>query len=62
MAPPSKLAIATSTLNRTVKEEKSYHAEMRKQEASIDKLEKGDGNDDENAEFLLRQEVCYMCL
>jgi len=61
MAPPSKTHCRSYSANSTVKEEKSYHAEMRKQEASIDKLEKGDGNDDENAEFLLRQEVCYMC-
>jgi len=55
MAPPSQLAIATSALNRLVKEEASYHKELEKQEASIAKLEQGGG--DENAEYTLRQEV-----
>lgn len=54
--PPSKLAIATSSLNRLVKEEKSYHEEFKHQEASIAKLEQG-GSSDENAEYMLRQEV-----
>ena len=56
MAPPSQLAIATSSLNRLVKEERSYHQELKQQEASIAKLEQG-GGDDENAEYQLRQEV-----
>ena len=55
MPPPSQLAIATSALNRLVKEEASYHKELEKQEASIAKLEQGGG--DENAEFTLKQEV-----
>lgn len=54
--PPSQLAIATSSLNRLVKEEKSYQEEAKGQEASIAKLERGDSGD-ENAEFMLRQEV-----
>lgn len=60
MGPPSQLAIATSALNRLVKEEKSYHTEFDKQLASIAKLEQGGGGDDENAEFTLRQEVCLI--
>jgi len=55
MAPPTQLAIATSVLNRLVKEEGSYHKELEQQQASIAKLEQGGG--DENAEFQLRQEV-----
>jgi tubulin-specific chaperone A len=55
MGPPSQLAIATSSLNRLVKEERSYHRELEQQEASIAKLEQGGG--DENAEYVLRQEV-----
>lgn len=57
MPPPSQLAIATSVVNRLVKEEASYHQEREHQEASIAKLEQGSGGDDDNAEFTLRQEV-----
>ena len=56
MAPPSQLSIATSVLNRLVKEEKSYHQEAEHQEGRIAKLEQGSSND-ENAEYTLRQEV-----
>lgn len=56
MPAPSQLAIATSALNRLVKEEASYHKESESQQARIAKLEQG--NDaDENAEYTLRQEV-----
>jgi tubulin-specific chaperone A len=57
MGPPSRLAIATQSLNRLVKEEKSYHKELEQQEARIAKLQQG-GSGDENAEFTLKQEVC----
>jgi hypothetical protein len=57
MPAPSPLAIATSSLNRLVKEEASYHKELEHQQASIAQLEQG-GNEDENAEYQLRQEVC----
>jgi len=57
MAPPSKIAIATSVLNRLVKDEASYHKEYDLQQASIAKLEAGENADDENAEFQLKQEV-----
>jgi tubulin-specific chaperone A len=55
MAPPSKLAVATSSVMRLVKEEASYHKEMAQQEARIKKLE-GDTTD-ENTEYQLKQEV-----
>jgi tubulin-specific chaperone A len=55
MPPPSKLAVATSSLTRLVKEEASYHKEMEQQQARIKKLEAG--SDEENAEYMLRQEV-----
>jgi len=55
MAPPSKLAIATSAVSRLVKEEASYHKEIEYQKARIKKLEAG--SEDENAEFQLKQEV-----
>jgi tubulin-specific chaperone A len=56
MGPPSQLSIATSSLNRLVKDEKSYHREAEHQESRIAKLEQG-GSNDENAEYTLRQEV-----
>ncbi|KAF2422457.1 tubulin-specific chaperone-like protein Rbl2 [Tothia fuscella] len=54
MAPPSKLAIATSSLKRLIKEEASYHKELSQQESRIKKLEAG--SEDENAEYQLKQE------
>lgn len=58
MPPPSKLAVATSSLVRLVKEEASYYKEMEQQEARIKKLEAG--SDDENADYLLKQEAGYL--
>lgn len=55
MAPPSKLAIATGSVNRLVKEEASYHKELVQQEERITKLQASEG--DENKEYTLRQEV-----
>lgn len=56
MAPPSQLAIATSAVNRLVKEEASYHKELEHQQARIEKL-KQTSSDEENAEWNLKQEV-----
>jgi len=61
MPAPSPLAIATSALQRLVKEEASYHKELRQQQARIVKLEAqlqhGDQEGEEgNAEFMLGQE------
>lgn len=62
MPAPSQLAIATSALSRLVKEESSYHKELEQQSARIAKLEAGEGADDENAEYILRQHVrFYAC-
>jgi tubulin-specific chaperone A len=55
MPAPSKLVIASNSLQRLIKEEASYHKEQLQQQDRITKLE-GDSTD-ENAEFLLRQEV-----
>jgi hypothetical protein len=55
MAPPSKVAIATGSVNRLVKEEASYHKEIVQQEERIKNLEESAG--DENKEYTLRQEV-----
>ncbi|KAJ4334128.1 tubulin folding cofactor A [Didymella glomerata] len=54
MAPPSKLAVATGSVTRLVKEEVSYHKELVQQEERIKKLEASEG--DENKEYTLRQE------
>jgi hypothetical protein len=60
MPAPSPLVIATSVLNRYVKEEKSYHKELEQQSARIAKLEAGEDADNENAEFILRQQVSVL--
>lgn len=55
---PSKIAVATSSVLRLVKEEASYHKELELQEARIKKLESSTGDD--NAEFQLKQEVYFL--
>jgi tubulin-specific chaperone A len=55
MPPPSKIAIATGSVQRLVKEEASYHKEIVQQEERIKKLEESEG--DENKEYTLKQEV-----
>lgn len=56
MAPPSQLAIATSSVQRLVKEEASYHKELAQQEARLEKL-LASKDEDENAEYQLKQEA-----
>lgn len=55
--PPSQLQIATSALQRLVKEEASYHKELESQQKRIADLEKQTDNEDENRDFKLKQEV-----
>ena len=57
MAPRSQLEIFTASVVRLVKEEASYHNEIRQQTERIKKLE-AQNEDDENREYLLNQEVC----
>jgi len=61
MVQPSPLAIATSSVQRLVKEESFYHKDQEKQEARIKKLEEAieaAGADlDSNAEYVVKQEV-----
>ena len=61
MAPPSELAIATSSVNRLLKEEKSYRTELQNQQKRVDKLEAGGEEDEDedvgNVDFRLKQEV-----
>ena len=52
MPAPSQLTIATSAVNRLVKEEASYHKELEQQQARISKLESNNGD-----EYEIRQEV-----
>jgi tubulin-specific chaperone A len=56
MPAPSQLAIATSSVQRLVKEEASYHKELSQQEARLAKLQ-ANKEGDENAEFQLKQEA-----
>jgi hypothetical protein len=59
MAPPSQLSIATSSVQRLVKEEGSYHKELTQQETRLEKLlASKDG--DENAEYQVKQEACLV--
>jgi tubulin-specific chaperone A len=62
MPPASPLAIATSSVQRLVKEEASYHRELEQQTKRLHKLEsEGPGADDEgNHAFLVKQEVCRL--
>jgi tubulin-specific chaperone A len=56
--PPSQVQIATSVLQRLIKEEASYHKELEQQQTRISKLENSDGGENENKDFQLKQEVC----
>lgn len=57
MAPRSQLEITTSSVLRLVKEEASYKRELEQQAERIKKIEAGQGEDDENREYLVKQEV-----
>jgi tubulin-specific chaperone A len=61
MPPPSSLQIATSALLRLVSEKASYHTEALQQEARIKKLQATESGD-ENAEYIIKQEVCIVCV
>ena len=61
---PSQINIATSSLQRLLKEEASYYKEQQQQEARIQKLEKegpASADSDGNQEFVLKQEVSHAC-
>jgi hypothetical protein len=66
MPPPTPLQIATQSVQRLVKEEKSYHEELSQQQERVEKLEKdlksGASSADENAEYVLKQEVSNLQL
>ncbi|KAB5551124.1 tubulin binding cofactor A-domain-containing protein [Coniochaeta sp. 2T2.1] len=58
MPAPSPLDVATQSVQRLVKEEASYHKELDGQKARVEKIEAEikAGTDDENAEYVLKQE------
>ncbi|KAL4807385.1 tubulin binding cofactor A [Aspergillus unguis] len=56
MAPRSQLEITTSALQRLVKEEASYRRELDQQKERIQKLEAQDPSEDENRDYMLKQE------
>jgi tubulin-specific chaperone A len=56
--PRSQLEITTSSVIRLVKEEASYHRELEQQTERLTKLENDQSSEDENKEYLLKQEVC----
>ncbi|EDN10929.1 predicted protein [Histoplasma mississippiense (nom. inval.)] len=58
MPPLSPLSIATAAVQRLVKEEASYHRELKQQEDRIKRLEaEQPGEDvDGNREYMLKQE------
>lgn len=57
MAPRSQLEITTQSVLRLVKEEASYHKELKEQADRVQRLETQENTDDENKEYTLRQEV-----
>ncbi|KAJ5218381.1 uncharacterized protein N7498_000480 [Penicillium cinerascens] len=54
--PRSQLEITTSSVIRLVKEEASYHRELQQQTERLTKLENDQSNEDENKEYVLKQE------
>lgn len=60
MPAPSPLDVAVSSVNRLVKERTSYQKELVSQRARVEKVEAEikAGTGDENAEYVLKQEVC----
>ncbi|KAL3474324.1 tubulin binding cofactor A, partial [Aspergillus californicus] len=56
MAPRSQLEIATGAVQRLIKEEASYKRELEQQKGRIQKLEAQAPSEDENRDYLLKQE------
>jgi len=56
---PSQTKIATSVLQRLLKEEASYYKEAESQKKRISDIEKQNDDQDENRDFKLKQEVGY---
>ncbi|KAL2058998.1 hypothetical protein ABVK25_000290 [Lepraria finkii] len=60
MAPPSQLSIATSSIDRLLKEESSYRLELAHQQNHLEKLQFGGPGGVEdvpgNSEFLVKQQ------
>ena len=63
MPAPSQLEIATNAVLRLLKEQVMYRKELVEQEAQVqsqkEKFEAGAGGDEDgNAEYMLKQQVC----
>ncbi|RJE26247.1 tubulin-specific chaperone Rbl2 [Aspergillus sclerotialis] len=56
MGPRSQLEIFTSSVLRLVNEEASYHRELKEQTEHVKQLEAAQGGEDENREYMLKQE------
>ena len=63
MPAPSSLAITTSSVQRLLKEEASYHKELAEQEKTVqgleEKLKSGSSDEDGNEAFMLKQQVSF---
>lgn len=61
MPAPTPLVIATSSVQRLIKEEASYHKELVQQEQKVkaleEKISNGQGSEDGNDEYMLKQQV-----
>lgn len=71
MPAPSPLSIATSSVQRLLKEESYYHKELASQQVRVEKLEKdlsertagqAESEEHQNDEFMLKQEVRGSCI
>lgn len=66
MPAPSPLAITTSSVQRLLKEEASYHKELADQEKTVktlqDKFNAGATDEDDNEAFMLKQHVSLFFL
>lgn len=54
---PSQFDITSASLQRLIKEERSYHDELEQQKARIAKLERDTNGNNENLEYQIKQEV-----
>lgn len=54
---PSQFDITIASLQRLIKEEKSYLDELEQQKARIAKLERDTNGNNENLEYQIKQEV-----
>lgn len=62
MPSPSPIVIATGAVNRLLKEEETYKKELLAEEAKLkaqeEKIKSGQDDEDGNATYILKQQVC----